>query len=1389
MEDPKFDAASIDSPECATELLNERPKWRHLFSFTTKQHIHYLGGALLTSAGTAALRTGLAVILGKVFDIVTSLGNGQISGSKALLRVSWYCILLASLGVAQWIINSAFLALWIIFGELQATNIRQSLFSGLMKMEQAWADSLPHGTTGLVASIQRKTYELQIATSQVFGYLAADFLTAIASLVIAFYTSWKLTLVLLATLPVSLVLLALTSRKIQPAITEQASSLDSASKILAASLSGIDLVKICNGYTQEVQSYMAHIDRAGKQYRLQARYSSIQIGYTSFWAVAMFVVGFWYGLVLVQQGKSPGHILTTFYAVLATLQGFESLLPNWLIFEKGMSAGQVLQALQSEVTKGSNDGADAVRPGYFVGAIDLKEISFSYPTAPAVRSLKNCSLSIPAGEFTFLVGRSGSGKSTIAGLISRTYETAPNSIYVDGIPIEKLQKQWLQQHIMLLEQSPVIFNDTLFRNIVSGHRDAASVTYHEVHQTCRKFGLESIIATLAGGLHAMIGGKGCPLSGGQRQRIALARAYLRDPPVLILDEPTSALDQHSRKMIMNEIREWRREKTTIIISHDLDSIRFDDFVYVLDNGTVSKSGFKRNLESADLGEFLTEALNEAIKDSASHIEINVIPPIAEDIAQNFKSPRRRHSPTHAQSWLMSRSNSSRYSGISLLSPRLSVLSSPSRVAGINDTLSPTAALCSGALSPPSRTTVQQRSPDLGRLSSSINRQFRATPWKTSLDLNARELQSPPLKPGLDLESLSSVSETSRFIKESNHRIVNLGRSTKKRKCFEVKSFTSILRTVTPVLTMLDITCLVLGIVTTMIGALTTPAFSYCLANLLAVMWSAGDKSAEGKQWALYLIIIAAVDGVCTGFGRYLLETSAQAWADATRHSALESILHQPKSWFIGEKNSHTRVLEALNVHAEEMRNLVGRFVPIIVSVATMVSVSVVWACIICWNLSLVALAPLPLVVLALKAYTVLGNRWETKCANRIEQTSMILSEVLAFRRTIANYGLENHFSSKFTQSVARCLGLGFRKALYTCPLFGLYQAFSYALTSLMFYHGTSLLARDNSIVSADTVLQVMNLLLFSIGTATELLSTMPQITTTTASASRVIAYTELSGGEITPEIESQSDGRASLLPIRMRNLSFSYPGVGVGTGSSSTTLANVNLDIMPGRCTVLVGASGCGKSTLLSLVLGLHRPPHPHALSYADTPSAMMNPRQLRAAVGYVPQTPFLFPGTLADNIAYGLAPDSPLRHLANVREAARDAGIDDFIMSLPDGYRTIVGDGGATSLSGGQAQRVTIARALVRRPLLLVMDEPTSALDQESAATVRACVAELVARWRTERRQAAVVMATHNVEMMRVADTIVVMENGRNVEQGAFEDLWFNGDAFRRLVRQNEEA
>lgn len=153
-ENKKYDCSENQAAQ-VTRVLDAKTTWKHLFAFTARSHICYLAGAGLSSAAVAALRTGLAIILGRVFDVVAAFGNGQKTGQEALTEVSHYCVILAALGAVQWISNSAFLALWIIFGEQQVLAVRLALFPGLLNIGKAWLDSLPQGTSGLVATIQR----------------------------------------------------------------------------------------------------------------------------------------------------------------------------------------------------------------------------------------------------------------------------------------------------------------------------------------------------------------------------------------------------------------------------------------------------------------------------------------------------------------------------------------------------------------------------------------------------------------------------------------------------------------------------------------------------------------------------------------------------------------------------------------------------------------------------------------------------------------------------------------------------------------------------------------------------------------------------------------------------------------------------------------------------------------------------------------------------------------------------------------------------------------------------------------------------------------------------------------------------------------------------------
>ena len=232
-----------------------------------------------------------------------------------------------------------------------------------------------------------------------------------------------------------------------------------------------------------------------------------------------------------------------------------------------------------------------------------KQVDFAYPSNPSLSVLKSSAFLFPAGELTFLVGKSGSGKSTLGNLLVRFYEPSTGNISLDSTPLGCLDLYWLRNNITLIQQSSILFRDTFFNNVAVGARDPGSVSEKDVSEACGLALLRSTIAGLPEGLDTVIGPGGHNLSGGQQQRLALARARLRDPPVLVLDEITSGLDPSNRALIMDSIRRWRRGKTTIIITHDVAQIEEHEYVYVLEGGRVVQEGTQRTLAAAEKGLF------------------------------------------------------------------------------------------------------------------------------------------------------------------------------------------------------------------------------------------------------------------------------------------------------------------------------------------------------------------------------------------------------------------------------------------------------------------------------------------------------------------------------------------------------------------------------------------------------------------------------------------------------------------------------------------------------------------------------------------------------------------------------------------------------------------
>ncbi|PHH65367.1 hypothetical protein CDD81_2471 [Ophiocordyceps australis] len=1254
---------------------NRAASWTSLLAFTRRSHVTVLSAAVLASAAAAGLRTLLAIFLGRIFDIIAGFGNGTQSGESALQLVSKWCVGLVALGCANWLASSALLALWIMFGELQAHSARLCLLKGLLGQDMAWFDSLDQGISSLVVRIQTQTRELQLACSQVLGFLVSDIVASCASLAIALYCSWKLTLVLLATLPLSILVLSLASQRLEPAIQAQKYHLETSSKLATTAFRAIDVVKVFNGFDHELRNYRSAIRQAAKQYRIQARCNSIQVGYVSFWVIGMFVVGFWYGLVLVRNGLSPGKVLTTFYSTLAALQAVEALIPNWIVLSKGMTAGSFLSELCASCEyreRISGRSVGGVRPKNFSGQIELNKVSFAYPSNQEKTVLEASSFRFEAGKTTFVVGRSGSGKSTIGSLLAGLYKPLGGQVLFDAFPADLVDEQWIRQNVTLIHQSSIVFTDTLFNNVALGHPTPEKVTRQQVLEACEAALLKSTLDELPLGLDTVIGPQGHQVSGGQKQRICLARARLRDPTVLILDEVTSSLDQGNRALVMDSMREWRRGKTTIVITHDMSNIANDDFVYVLENAAVVQRGLKRDIAALDTGVFHSLARGAS---SLSSMRTRVE---AEPLA--LEEPRARESlgmPRRPLSWATSRPHSRNCPASLGVGTACAWQMKADRAW---EEAAPTQHLPA----PPPRALLDVESAkrveaEGRRFSHFVSTLFDSTrdhgeeakSWERDLLLEL-ETMEPRMqddatldsggKRGSTCSSLGKEVETlkPKVLDDSSLGSGGKGRSTcvglvgkeevETPQDWEAKpSLVSTLKTVWPRLTGTSRVLAVIGLVMCLAGAASTPGFAYCLSQLLGVMWSRGDKADEGRQWALWLLLVAIVDGICMGGGRYLLEGVGQDWVDSLRAQGFDRILQQAKPWFEQAQHSPGRISECLERSAEEMRSIVGRFVPIVVFVAGIVGISITWAMVVSWKLTLVALAPLPLVVASVRGYAAVSNKWETRCNEGAEESSAVLTEMLTNLSLVRALTLEGYFGQRYSQSTRKTLRLGLRRALVTSPLFGLFH------------------------VGVTGTLQVL---------------TMAQ-----ATAKQLLGYAAL-------PLEREST------PRRRSSLDGPLPRV----------LEQVSLEVRAGECLGLVGRSGCGKSTLLSLLVGLYRPRDHYpfeeddddgakaCLLFGSLPHSQVTWSHLRSHIAYVPQTPTVFSCSVAENIAYGLAPSSPYRSPAAIAAAAAAADLGPLIASLPLGYATPLGDGGL-ALSGGQAQRLCLARALaVRRALAGVL-------------------------------------------------------------------------------------
>lgn len=299
------------------------------------------------------------------------------------------------------------------------------------------------------------------------------------------------------------------------------------------------------------------------------------------------------------------HSFVVILAVIVAATAMTQIAPQILAFTKASSsAEEIFRTIdrQSDIDPLNETG---IVPAICTGDIQIEGVSFAYPARPDIMVLKSLMLSAPANKTTALVGASGSGKSTIIGLLERWYDQAGGIIYLDGVDIRQLNLHWLRTNVRLVQQEPVLFAGTVYDNVAYGLFGTPKADLPEVEQraliekACKDAYADEFIERLPQGYNTKLGERAMNLSGGQKQRLAIARSIVSEPRVLLLDEATSALDPNAEKIVQQALDRVSKDRTTIIIAHKLSTIRKADNIAVVADGTVVEQGTHDELLSRD----------------------------------------------------------------------------------------------------------------------------------------------------------------------------------------------------------------------------------------------------------------------------------------------------------------------------------------------------------------------------------------------------------------------------------------------------------------------------------------------------------------------------------------------------------------------------------------------------------------------------------------------------------------------------------------------------------------------------------------------------------------------------------------------------------------------